>query len=171
MNRLACFLLIFLLTACDYFEKQKVNSEDLLEEELQTFNWNDVDTYPTFNSCEAMTTKEDSRVCFQNTLLQHVNDYLGSQNIIVSEDVYDTIRLKLIIDNKGLLQIEDITLKPETEYQIPHIDVCPPFEYKPNIYPVNIEYALKANWDSLRVGMSQKQVISIFKFAHFPNPL
>jgi hypothetical protein len=122
MNRLACFLLIVLLTACDYFEKQKVNSEDLLEEELQTFNWNDVDTYPTFNSCEAMTTKEDSRVCFQNTLLRHVNDYLGSQNIVVSEDVYDTIRLKLIIDNKGLLQIEDITLKPETEYQIPEID-------------------------------------------------
>ncbi|MDG4715920.1 hypothetical protein [Winogradskyella marincola] len=122
MNRLACFLLIFLLTACDYFEKQKVNTEDLLEEELQTFNWNDVDTYPTFNSCEAMTTKEDSRVCFQNTLLQHVNDYLGSQNIVVSEDVYDTIRLKLIIDNKGLLQIEDIALHPETEYQIPEID-------------------------------------------------
>ena len=42
--------------------------------------------------------------------------------------------------------------------------MCPPFEYKPNIYPVNIEYALKTNWDSLRVGMSQKQVISIFKF-------
>ncbi len=122
MNRLACFLLIVLLTACDYFEKQKVNSEDLLEEELQTFNWNDVDTYPTFNSCEAMTTKEDNRVCFQNTLLQYVNGYLARQNIVVTEDVYDTIRLKLIIDNKGLLQIEDITLKPETESQIPEID-------------------------------------------------
>lgn len=122
MNRLACFLLLVLLTACDYFEKQKVNSEDLLKEELQTFNWNDVDTYPTFNSCETMTTKEDSRVCFQNTLLQHVNDYLGSQNIVVSEDINDTIRLKLIIDNKGLLQIEDITMKPETRFLIPEID-------------------------------------------------
>ena len=69
-----------------------------------------------------MTTKEDSRVCFQNTLLQYVNDYLARQNIVVTEDVYDTIRLKLIIDNKGLLQIEDITLKPETESQIPDID-------------------------------------------------
>lgn len=122
MNRLACFLLIFLLTACDYLENQKVNSEDLLKEELQTFNWNDVDTYPTFNSCEAMTTKEDSRVCFQNTLLQHVNNYLGRQNIVVSEDVNDTIRLKLIIDNRGHLEIEDVAIKPETQFQIPEID-------------------------------------------------
>jgi hypothetical protein len=122
MNRLACFLLLVLLTACDYFENQKVNSEDLLKEELQTFNWNDVDTYPTFSSCDSMTVKEDSRVCFQNTLLSHVNHYLASQNIVVSEDVNDTIRLKLMIDNRGHLEIEDIAIKPETRFQIPEID-------------------------------------------------
>ncbi|MDY2585826.1 hypothetical protein [Winogradskyella aquimaris] len=122
MNRLACFLLLVLLTACDYFENQKVNSEDLLKEELQTFNWNDVDTYPTFSSCDSMTLKEDSRVCFQNTLLSHVNHYLASQNIVVSEDVNDTIRLKLMIDNRGHLEIEDIAIKPETRFQIPEID-------------------------------------------------
>lgn len=122
MNRLACFVLLVLLTACDYFENQKVNSEDLLKEELQTFNWNDVDTYPTFSSCDSMTVKEDSRVCFQNTLLSHVNHYLASQNIVVSEDVNDTIRLKLMIDNRGHLEIEDIAIKPETRFQIPEID-------------------------------------------------
>lgn len=122
MNRLACFLLLVLLTACNYFENQKVNSEDLLKEELQTFNWNDVDTYPTFSSCDSMTVKEDSRVCFQNTLLSHVNHYLASQNIVVSEDVNDTIRLKLMIDNRGHLEIEDIAIKPETRFQIPEID-------------------------------------------------
>lgn len=122
MNRLACFLLLVLLSACNYFEKQKLNSEDLLKEELQTFNWNDVDTYPTFSSCDSMTVKEDSRVCFQNTLLSHVNHYLASQNIVVSEDVNDTIRLKLMIDNKGHLEIEDIAIKPKTRFQIPEID-------------------------------------------------
>ena len=62
-----CFLLIILLTACNYFEKQKVNSEDLLEEELQTFNWNEVDMYPRFSNCDSIIEKEESKICFQNT--------------------------------------------------------------------------------------------------------
>ena len=122
MNRIACLFLIILFTSCDYFEKQKVNSEDLLEEELQTFNWNDVDTYPTFSSCDSITAKEESKVCFQNTLLSHVNQYLAGQNIVVSDDVNDTIRLKLVIDNKGLLEVDSMVIKPETQFQIPEID-------------------------------------------------
>ena len=122
MNRIACLLLLIFLSACDYFEKQKVDAKDLLEEELQTFNWNDVDIYPTFGSCNAITAKEESKLCFQNTLLLHVNEYLGRQMIVVSEDVNDTIRLRLTIDSKGLLNIQNITIKPETKIQIPAID-------------------------------------------------
>ncbi|MCT4630134.1 hypothetical protein [Winogradskyella sp.] len=137
MNRLAYIFLIILLTSCNYFEKQKVNSEDLLEEELQTFNWNDVDTYPTFDSCNSITAKQESKMCFQNSILFHVNDFLGRQKIVVSEDVNDTIRLKLIIDNNGRLEIEHISIKPETQNQIPHIDSLLRQSLKgiPRIYP------------------------------------
>ena len=117
------FLLILLLaTSCSYFEKKKIYSEDLLEEELQTFNWNEVDTYPTFTSCDTITVKADSKVCFQNTLVSNVNRFLEAQNIIVSEDVNDTIRLKITIDNKGFLEVESIDYNPETAFQIPEID-------------------------------------------------
>lgn len=117
------FLLILLLaTSCSYFENKKVYTEDLLEEELQTFNWNEVDTYPTFSSCDSISEKEAIKACFQNTLVTNVNSYLKVQNIIVSEDVNDTIRLKITIDNKGLLNIESINFKSETAIQIPEID-------------------------------------------------
>jgi hypothetical protein len=117
------FLLILLLaTSCSYFEKKKIYSEDLLEEELQTFNWNDVDTYPTFSSCDSITVKVDSKACFQNTLVSNVNQYLETQNIVVSGDVNDTIRLKLTIDNIGVLSVDSIYFKPETAIQIPEID-------------------------------------------------
>ncbi|WP_299366213.1 hypothetical protein [Winogradskyella sp.] len=137
MNRLVCLFLIVLSTSCNYFEKQKVNVEDLLEEELQTFNWNDVDTYPTFSSCDSMTTKEEGKMCFQNTLLSYVNQYLANQNIIVAEDVNDTIRLQLIIDRKGLLKIDDMVIKAETQFQIPKIDSLLHQSLKnvPRIYP------------------------------------
>lgn len=137
MNRIV-FLLIFLFaTSCNYFEKKKVHPEDLLEEELQTFNWNEVDTYPTFSSCDSITAKEDVKICFQNTLISNVNEFLAAQNIAVSEDVNDTIRLKIIINNKGVLEVESIQKQPETALQIPEIDSLLRQSLKgvPKIYP------------------------------------
>ena len=122
MNRIILLFLIILFTSCDYFEKKKVNSEDLYKEELETFNWNDVDTYPTFSNCDSITNKEESKTCFQNTLLSNVNLFLERQNLVVSEDINDTIQLKLVIDSKGLLKVESIVVKPETQLQIPEID-------------------------------------------------
>ena len=137
MNRIA-FLLIFLLVAsCNYFEKKKVFPEDLLEEELQTFNWNEVDAYPTFSSCDSITEKEDSKTCFQNTFIGSVNEFLEAQNLVVSNDINDTIRLKIIIDNKGVLGVESIQINPETVVQIPEIDSLLRQSLKsiPKIYP------------------------------------
>lgn len=137
MNRIAFLFLFILFTSCDYFEKKKVYSKDLLEEELKTFNWNEVDTYPTFSSCDSITIKEDSKACFQNTLIGSVNEFLETQNIVVSKVVNDTIRLKIIIDNKGVLQVESIKRHLETAIQIPKIDSLLRESLKnvPKIYP------------------------------------
>lgn len=122
MNRIVCLLILIVATSCNYFEKKKVYPEDLLEEELQTFNWNEVDTYPTFSSCDSLTIKEENKVCFQNTLVNNVNAFLAAQNIVVSNDVNDTIRLKIIVNNEGVLEVESIKIKPETIEEIPEID-------------------------------------------------
>lgn len=137
MRSIVFLLILMLATSCNYFEKKKVYSEDLLEEELQTFNWNEVDTYPTFSSCDSIIDKEDSKICFQNTIISSVNEFLSAQNIVVSEDVNDTIRLKIIIDNKGGLEVESIDLNPETAAQIPEIDSLLRLSLKsiPKIYP------------------------------------
>jgi hypothetical protein len=122
MNRIVFLLILCVATSCNYFEKKKVYPEDLLEEELQTFNWNEVDTYPNFSVCDSLSAKEALKNCFQNTLITSVNEFLQEQNIVVSEDVNDTIRLIIIIDKTGLLEVESIQLKSETEAQIPKID-------------------------------------------------
>ncbi|WP_418638038.1 hypothetical protein [Winogradskyella sp.] len=137
MNRIVCLLILLFATSCNYFEKKKVYPEDLLEEELQTFNWNEVDTYPTFTDCEYMTSKADSRMCFQNTLITNVNRYLEAQNLVVSNDVNDTITLKIKIDNLGLLEIESINIQPETIQEIPEIDslLRQSLQHVPKIFP------------------------------------
>ncbi|MEP5254427.1 hypothetical protein [Winogradskyella rapida] len=137
MNRIVCLLILLIATSCNYFEKKKVYPEDLLEEELQTFNWNEVDTYPTFGNCEALIEKEDKRDCFQNTLIGNVNSYLAAQNLFVTKDVNDTIRLQIIIDNNGKLNISSMVIAPETRQEIPEIDslLHQSLMHLPTIYP------------------------------------
>jgi len=122
MRPIVILFILFFATSCNYFEKKKVYPKDLLEEELQTFNWNEVDTYPTFSNCDSMTSKEESKTCFQNTFIGSVNEFLEAQNLIVSSDVNDTITLKIKIDNYGELIIESIKIQPETIQEIPEID-------------------------------------------------
>lgn len=136
--RFLAFLFVFLfMTSCDHFEKKKVYSEDLLEEELHTFNWNEVDTYPTFANCDSLSTKEDSKLCFQNMLVNTVNTYLSEQQLVVTDDVSDTIKLKLIIDKTGSLKVKSIDYKPATKFAIPEIEqlILNSLNAVPKIYP------------------------------------
>jgi hypothetical protein len=137
MKRLSIILCVFALISCNYFEKKKVFTEDILNEELQTFNWNDVDEYPTFASCDTTLGKENKRQCFENTLLQVLNKNLLKQNIVVTEDVNDTILLKITIDNQGNFNVDDIQSNELTKAQIPKIDslLIHSFDSLPKIYP------------------------------------
>ena len=137
MKRLSLIFCFIVLTSCDYFEKKKVYTKDILEEELQTFNWNDVDEYPTFTSCDTTLGKENKRQCFENTLLEVLNKNLLKQNIVVTEDVNDTILLKITIDNQGNFNVNDIKSSELTKAQIPKIDslLIHSFDSLPKIYP------------------------------------
>ena len=49
-------------------------------------------------------------------------------------------------------------------YKMPHMNVCPPIDFEPVIFPINAEYQIKSTWDSLKVGMKQKKVRELMKF-------
>ncbi len=108
--------------SCDYFNKKKVYSEDLIEEELQTFSWNDVDEYPTFASCDSTLGKENKKQCFENTLRDILNTELSQYHIIVTESVEDTVNLKITIDKEGKFSINAIDSNPLTKQEIPQLD-------------------------------------------------
>ena len=110
------------MMSCDYFNKKKVYSEDLLEEELQTFTWNDVDEYPTFASCDSTTGKANKKTCFENTLRDILNTNLLNHHIVVSESIEDTVQLKITIDNQGEFTINSIESNEITKQQIPQLD-------------------------------------------------
>ena len=122
MKRLILFICILSVLSCDYFDKKKVYSEDILKEELQTFNWNDVDEYPTFASCDSTLGKANAKACFENTLRSILHDNLSKHHIVVTKSIEDTVQLKVNIDDKGYFSIAAIESSAETKAEIPQLD-------------------------------------------------
>ena len=111
MKNLTIFILILSLSSCDYFDKKKVNSQDIVNEELQTFNWNDVDEYPSFKTCESLSSKQESKQCFETTLITHITNKLSDEIIVVTENVEDTVVIKFHISETGNLSVLNIKNK------------------------------------------------------------
>jgi len=137
MQRVLVFFIFISLTSCNYFNIQKTSSEAILEEELRTFNWKDVDEYPSFSVCDSSLDKLGKKRCFQNTLISTINRSLSNENIIVREDIKDTIFIKFIISETGDLKLIDIKMDSITKIEIPNIEdlVEQSLAALPKIYP------------------------------------
>ena len=114
--------LVICLCSCNYFEKKKVNADDILNEELRTFNWNEVDEYPTFTACDSVTSKPERKQCFETTLTTHILNNLSTSKIVVTESVHDTVIMKFQISEKGELTVNEIASSAIIKNQIPKID-------------------------------------------------
>ena len=134
MKRLILIVILAMLSSCDYFNKKKIDTKEILDEELKSINWNDVDEYPTFTICDSSDNK---KTCFEDVLRNRLNNYLAKQNIVVTEDISDTILLKIHIDNKGNFTLKDIVSSEITKTQIPQLDslLQHSFDSLPKIYP------------------------------------
>lgn len=137
MKNLTIFILILSFVSCDYFDKKKVNSQDIVNEELQTFNWKDVDEYPSFQACESSNSKQESKQCFEITLITHITNRLRKETIVVTENVEDTVMIKFHISETGDLSVLDIKNKETTKEQIPNLDtlLLNSLDSLPKIFP------------------------------------
>lgn len=134
MKRLLLIVILAMLSSCDEFNKKKIDTKEILDEELKSINWNDVDEYPTFTSCDSSDTK---KTCFEDVLRNQINNYLSNQNIVVTEDISDTILLKIHIDNKGNFTLKNIVSSDMTKSLIPQLNslLRHSFDSLPKIYP------------------------------------
>lgn len=121
MKRIFVFLVIILVTSCEYFNVKKTTPEAILNEELQTFNWNDVDAYPTFSFCDSLATKQDKRLCFENGLSNQIFNALEKEKLVVSQDINDTILLEFQISEKGVLSLVNSKIDTLILQEIPNI--------------------------------------------------
>lgn len=137
MRKVLFFLVLILMVSCDYFNVKKTSSEAILNEELKTFNWNEVDEYPVFKSCDTTIGKQQKEECFETTLLAFMANKLFQNNIIVSQAINDTIFVEFNVDDKGTLKITQMQIDSLIAAEIPEIEtyLYASIDSLPQIYP------------------------------------
>ena len=122
MKYLRFVIFCLILTSCNYFNVKKTSSEEILKDELQSFNWNEVDEFPTFSSCDSSTTKQQRKDCFETTLANHILNKLSQEKMIVSHDLNDTIVIEFKLSEKGRISILNIKIEDETIKELPKLE-------------------------------------------------
>lgn len=122
MRQFCVILLVLFVSSCDYFNVKKTSPEAILKEELQTFDWENVDAYPSFSQCDSLQLKEEKRVCFESTVYAEISAFLQKQIIVVTKDVNDTLMLKLRVTSKGDITLLDTKMDSLTKAEIPELE-------------------------------------------------
>ena len=65
--------LLMLTAACNFAPKAVLNAQELLRRELHTIDWNKVDQYPSYDSCDRVTDAEENKAGFCQRL--HTETY------------------------------------------------------------------------------------------------
>ena len=119
------FLVIFLLmaTSCQFFETEKVSSEDIFEDEIGTIDWRDVDRYPSFPICENILDKLEQKDCFINTISSNLYQAVSHHDMIAVREVYDTVKVKFEVGSSGRLSILEIEMDTLLQKEFPDLEM------------------------------------------------
>ncbi len=116
-------LIIFLSTAtsCQFFETEKVSSEEIFNDEIKAIDWNDVDRYPTFPNCEDILDKAEQKDCFIHTVTSQLYQSINRENMVAAREIYDTVKVDFEINSSGQLSIIEIKIDTLLQKEFPDL--------------------------------------------------
>jgi hypothetical protein len=100
--------LILVVFSCDLTINKELSVNQLVSDELETFNWSDVDTYPRFQNCDTIINKELNFQCFVNTLTSKVQTNLSNTGVIVDKSIKDTVMISFRVSDKGKITLDQL---------------------------------------------------------------
>ena len=116
------FLIFIFFTSCQYFDKQIPSEKELLQKELKSINWKEVDEYPSVVDCEKIEDKKQRQQCFFEVLTQLIQQKLSVDTLSVLYPELDTIEVKVTVFPNATLQFEPQFPKDSVTYDKIKID-------------------------------------------------
>lgn len=119
---LIVILLLLLLSSCQYFEKQVPSEKDLLQKELKSINWNEVDEFPSVADCEKIEDKNQRQQCFFEYMTQLIQHKLSVDTLSVLYPKLDTIEVKVTVYPNSRIIFEPLFPIDSVAYDTVKID-------------------------------------------------
>ncbi|MEJ1223156.1 hypothetical protein [Sediminicola sp. 1XM1-17] len=123
MRKYGFLWLLCILTSCDWFPSKEVRTQRLVDQEMQTIDWNGVDQYPLFDNCDEVASLASQKACFENTLLGHFSATLNEFEYELEGDVHDTVFIDFKIDKMGAISLLQMNKNARIEDQIPEFEI------------------------------------------------
>ena len=110
------------LASCDFMESKDKKAQELVNQEIRSIDWNEVDHYPLFENCDESDTKEAQRACFESEVVSHFSITLREFEFVLGKDVDTTVYVDFAIDREGELSVLNIEKDPKINEQMPEFD-------------------------------------------------
>ncbi len=122
-QRLFLVFILLLATSCQFFETEKVSSEEIFKDEIKTINWTNVDRYPSFPNCENIVEKTEQQDCFIQTISTHIYQAISEGNLVASRELQDTIEVGFEVNSSGKLSIVEIKMDTLLQKDFPNLEM------------------------------------------------
>ena len=122
MRSIGILCCLCLLVSCDWLSSTDSKAQQIVEEELRSIDWNEVDQYPLFEGCDETASKPEQKACFENTLLQNFAMSLQDFDFIIDNEIDTTIYVDFLVDKNGAITVTDIDRNSVLEEQLPEFN-------------------------------------------------
>lgn len=122
LKQFSLLLVIFLFNSCQYFEKQVPSEKELLQKELKSINWKEVDEFPSVVECDKIDNKKQRQQCFFEIMTQLIQQKLSSDTLAILYPELDTIEVKVTIFPNATMKFEPQFPKDSVAYDTVKID-------------------------------------------------
>lgn len=118
-----CFLVLLSIffSSCQFFDTERISSEEIFEDEIKTINWRDVDRYPAFHNCPESLDKATQRDCFINTITSRLYQSIKEEHLIALREVLDTIQIDFEVNPNGDISISNISMDSLLHKEFPNL--------------------------------------------------
>jgi hypothetical protein len=120
-KQLITFLLSSLfIISCTYFDNKAL--KESIQEVDTIVDYNTVDAFPLFPNCKDIPSREKQRICFQMEMAKHIYASLIAYQFNATDEVHDTVQVKLKIDAVGKTSLIGIKISHKTKQLLPEFD-------------------------------------------------
>lgn len=122
MKQFFFFLVFLVFNSCQYFDKQVPSEKVLLQKELKSINWNEVDEYPSVADCEKVSDKKQRQQCFFEVMSKLIQEKLDLDTLSILYPELDTIEVKVTVFPNSTMKFEPLFPKDSVAYDTIKID-------------------------------------------------